>query len=89
MAEDFPKHVFEDIRGSDFEKYNKNLFSKNRCGIFSCSNPKLLFKSRKKYHNLYNFPKKISILIFYCLCLSALVHPTKLQYLEHKKLNKQ
>ena len=29
MAEDFPKHVFEDIRGSDFEKYNKKGVSED------------------------------------------------------------
>ena len=35
-------------------KYNKNLFSKNRCGIFSCNNPKLLFKSRKKISIIFS-----------------------------------
>ena len=29
-------------------KYKKNIFYKNKCGVFSCNNPKLLFTSRKK-----------------------------------------
>ena len=55
-------------------KYNKNLFSKNRCGIFSCSNPKLLFKSRKKISIIFSK-------------LGFQLHPKSFEKTSQEKLN--